>query len=147
MMVRSTIDADDADDDRRHHQHRDPDADAVAGGDDRGIAAEHQELAMGEIDDPHHAEDDRQPDADQRQAGDGVKHLDRQESNEIHVHLSRQDPTADRPQILMTYCWLSFGFLIRSQTAAVSDGFCWEKSSSTLSFLSLTSAIWTSSTQ
>ena len=47
-----------------------------AGRDDRGIAAEHQELAMREIDDPHHAEDDRQPDADQRQAGDRVKDLD-----------------------------------------------------------------------
>jgi hypothetical protein len=28
------------------------------------------------------------------------------------------------PQILITYCWLSFGFLMRSQTAAVSTGFC-----------------------
>ena len=28
---------------------------------------------MGEVDDPHHAEDNRQPDADQRQAGDRVK--------------------------------------------------------------------------
>ena len=82
-------DADDADHDRRDHQHRQPDVDAVAGGDDRRIAAEHQELAMREIDDAHHAEDDRQPDADQRQAGDRVKDLDCQESNEIHVHLSQ----------------------------------------------------------
>ena len=81
--------ADDADHDRRHHQHRQPDADAVVGRDDRGIAAEHQKLAMGEIDDTHHAEDDRQPDADQRQAGDGIKDLDCQESNEIHVHPSQ----------------------------------------------------------
>ena len=119
-----------------------PDVDAVAGGDDRGIAAEHQEFAMGEIDDPHHAEDDRQPDADQRQAGYRVKDLDCQESNEIHVHLSQArltDPAG--LQILITYCWLSFGFLIRSHTAAVSAGFCCAKSSSTLSFLSLTSAI------
>jgi len=76
-------------DDRRHHQHRDPDTDALVGRDDRRIAAEHQKFAMREIDDAHHAEDDRQPDADQRQAGDCVKDLDCQESNEIHVHLSQ----------------------------------------------------------
>ena len=44
---------------------------------------------MGEIDDAHHAEDNRQPDADQRQAGYRVKDLDCQESNEIHVYLSQ----------------------------------------------------------
>ena len=103
---------------------------------------------MGEVDDAHHAEDDRQPDADQRQAGYRVKDLDCQESNEIHVHLSQaRFEGQTRPQILITYCWLSFGFLMRSQTAAVSAGFCWAKSSSTLSFLSSTSAMCTSSTQ
>ena len=51
---------------------------------DRGVAAEHQELAMREVDDLHHAEDDRQPHADQREAGDGVENLDRQERYEIH---------------------------------------------------------------
>ena len=33
---------------------------------ERGIHAEHQEIALGEIDDPHRAEDDAEPDAHQR---------------------------------------------------------------------------------
>ena len=32
----------------------------------RGVHAEHQEIALGEIDDPHRAEDDVEPDAHQR---------------------------------------------------------------------------------
>jgi hypothetical protein len=52
----------------------------VAGSDDRRIAAEHQEFPMCDIDDPHHAENNRQPDADQRQAGNRIKDLDRQKS-------------------------------------------------------------------
>ena len=32
----------------------------------------------------------------------------------------------------ITYCWSSPGFLMRSQTASVSAGFCWLKLSSTL---------------
>ena len=100
MIGRSTTTPDHADHDRRDHQHREPDVDAAAGRDDRRIAAEHQELAMREIDDAHHAEDDRQPDADQRQAGDRVEDLDRQESNEIHVHLSQARCGADAPSDL-----------------------------------------------
>ncbi len=87
-MMRALDDhADRADDERRDDQHGDPDIDAVLVGLDRGIAAEHQELAMREVDDLHHAEDDRQPHADQREAGDGVKNLDRQERREIHALL------------------------------------------------------------
>ena len=33
---------------------------------ERGVHAEHQEIALGEIDDPHRAEDDAEPDAHQR---------------------------------------------------------------------------------
>src|SRR5258708_40221134 len=98
---------------------------------------------MGEIDDPHHAEDNRQPDADQRQAGNCVEHLDRQESNEVHVHPSQKIRRSARRQILITYCWLSFGFLMRSHTAAGSEGFFFGKSSSTFIFLSFTSAVCT----
>ncbi len=52
---------------------------------------------MREIDDAHHTEDNRQPDADQRQAGYRVKDLDCQESNEIHVHLSQTRSEGRRP--------------------------------------------------
>ena len=68
----------------------------MAGSDYRRIAAEHQEFPMCDIDDPHHAENNRQSDADQRQAGNRVKDLDRQESNEIHVRLSQKNPTANQ---------------------------------------------------
>ena len=69
----------------RHDQHGDPDVHAMARRHDRGIAAEHEKFAMREIDHPHHAENDREPDADQAQAGDRVEDLDRQERSEIHV--------------------------------------------------------------
>src|SRR6266568_8216186 len=80
----------------------------MAGCDDRRITAQHQEFAMGEIDHPHHAEDDRQPDADERQAGYRVEDLDCEQSNKIHFHLSRtlsrtlpeQDLTAEQPSNL-----------------------------------------------
>ena len=42
---------------------------AAADGD---IGAAHDELAMGEVDDAHHAEDDRQPARGQHQEGEGV---------------------------------------------------------------------------
>ncbi len=85
MIVRSTMTPIKPDDDRRHHQHGDPDVDADLVRLDGGVAAEHQELAMREVDDLHHAEDDREPDADQRQARHGVKNLDRQERREIQA--------------------------------------------------------------
>ena len=40
---------------------------------------------MGEIYDAHHAKDDRQPNADQRQAGDRVKNLDGDDERDVHV--------------------------------------------------------------
>src|SRR5207248_11228735 len=49
------------------------------------IRAEHIERAMGEIDDPHHAEDDRQPRRDQKQRRCAGK--TGQELNEVKGHL------------------------------------------------------------
>ena len=66
---------------------------------DRGVAAEHQELAVREVDDLHHAEDDRQPHADQGEAGDRIENLDRQERCEIHERSARRSA-----QNLITYC-------------------------------------------
>ena len=77
-------DADDADHDRRYQQHRDPDVDAVVGGHDGGVAAEHEELAVGQVDHAHHAEDDREPDADEHEAGDAVQDFQRENGREIH---------------------------------------------------------------
>ena len=51
---------------------------------DRGVAAKHQKLAVGEVDDFHHPEDDREPHAHQREAGDRIENLNRQERYEIH---------------------------------------------------------------
>src|SRR6185312_1775815 len=68
---------DDADHDRRHHQHGEVDVDAGFGAGNRRVAAEHDELAMGEVDDAHHAEDDRQPGADQHEEGDHVDDLEK----------------------------------------------------------------------
>jgi hypothetical protein len=48
------------------------------------VAAKHQKLAVGQINDFHHPEDDRQPDAHQGEAGDCIENLDRQERYEIH---------------------------------------------------------------
>ena len=59
----------------REHQHRDPEVDPGVRGHHHRVAAEHQELAVGEVDDPHHPEDDRQPEADERQVGDPVEDL------------------------------------------------------------------------
>ncbi len=80
--------ADRAHDQRGDHQHGDPDVDPLLRREDRGIAAEHQEFAMREVDDPHHAEDDGEPDADQGEARDGEKPLDCKEKDQIHLSRS-----------------------------------------------------------
>jgi hypothetical protein len=72
-------DADRADDDRRDDQHRDPDAEAQAVRLDRRVAAKHQKLAVGEIDDLHHSEDHRQPHAHESEAGDRIEDLNGEE--------------------------------------------------------------------
>ena len=58
------------DDQRRKHQRGKPQIDPGIDRGDHGVAAEHDEFAMGEIDHPHHAENHRQPDRDEDQAGD-----------------------------------------------------------------------------
>ena len=52
---------------------------------DERVAAHHQELAVGEVDDPQHPEDHGQPDADQRQAGDRVQEMETDDEGEIHA--------------------------------------------------------------
>src|SRR6185312_5330 len=83
---------DDADHDRRHHQHGDIDVDAGLGAGDGRIAAEHDELAMGEIDHAHHAEDDRQPGADEREEGDHVDDLEKDDRGVIHSCFHHHGP-------------------------------------------------------
>src|SRR5206468_8932111 len=76
--------ADDADDERRHQQHGHPDVDAMIGGHDGGVAAQHEELAVGQVDDAHHPEDDGEPDADEHESGDAVQDFERQNGYEVH---------------------------------------------------------------
>ena len=54
------------------------------GGHDGGVAAEHEELAVGEVDHAHHAEDDGEPDADEHEAGDAVQDFERENGREVH---------------------------------------------------------------
>ena len=70
-------DPDCAHNDWRNDQHRDPDAKAQAIGFDGRVTAKHQKLAVGEVDNFHHPEDDRQPHAHEREAGDRIENLDR----------------------------------------------------------------------
>ncbi|MPL89757.1 hypothetical protein SDC9_35799 [bioreactor metagenome] len=80
-------------DDDAEHPHHDgsedqdghPLVDAGIGRDDDGIAAQHQELAMGEVDDAHHAEDDRKARGQQHEPGDGPDHLERDNECVVHV--------------------------------------------------------------
>ena len=77
MIPRSTIKTDQAHHDRRDHQHRHIDVDAGAGAGDGGVAAQHHELAVREVDHPHHAEHDREPGAGERQERDHVQDFER----------------------------------------------------------------------
>ena len=74
-MVRSIDEAERTDNERREHQRRHPQIDAGIDRGDHGVAAEHDEFAMREIDHSHHAENHRQSDGDQKQAGDGGHNL------------------------------------------------------------------------
>src|ERR1700730_291446 len=59
---------------------------------------------MSAIDDPHHAENNRQPDADQRQAGNRVKDLDRQKSTRSTFSAPKgfdRRPASDLDHILL----------------------------------------------
>ena len=54
--------------------HREPERRAPLVGDGRGIGTQHHQLAMGEVDDVHHAEDDDQPErAEQEERGVGAE--------------------------------------------------------------------------
>jgi hypothetical protein len=76
--------SDDADHNGRDHQHGEVDIDAGLGGGDGGVAAEHDELAMREVDHPHHAEHDRQSRADQREKGDHVENFENDNRRVVH---------------------------------------------------------------
>ena len=64
---------------RGHEQHGGPQGDAVIVGDDGAVAAQHQELAVRQVDHPHHAEDHGEPEADQHEAGDGRENLEQED--------------------------------------------------------------------
>ena len=83
-----------ADDERREHQHREPDVEPGAVAEDRGVAADHHELAVREVDDPHHPEHHRQPRADQREEGDHVEDLEEDDGGVVHFC---QSAAAGRP--------------------------------------------------
>jgi hypothetical protein len=51
---------------------------------ENAVSAEHEELTMGEINHAHHAENDCQPDAQERQAGNRVQYLYYGDSDKIH---------------------------------------------------------------
>ena len=64
MMDRSTIRPTSPDYHRRDHQHGEIDINArLLSQAMRGVAAQHHELAVRQIDHPHHPEHDRQPGA------------------------------------------------------------------------------------
>ena len=79
--------ADRAHDQRREHEHGEPDVDAGAVGEDRDVAADHHELAVGEVDDPHHPEHDRQPRAREREEGDHVQDLEEDDGRVVQGQL------------------------------------------------------------
>ena len=68
---------------------------------------------MGQVDDPHHAEDHGKPEADQHQRRDGAERLQPDRERQIQ---SAQIFTST------TNCWLVFGSVCRSQTDCVSIG-------------------------
>ena len=54
----------------RDYQNRNPEIDSEIGRRQHRKCTEHEEFAVREVDDPHHAENDRKPGADERQACD-----------------------------------------------------------------------------
>jgi hypothetical protein len=76
--------ADDADDERREHQHREPDVEPGPVAEDRRVAADHHELAVREVDDPHHPEHHREPGAGQREERDHVEDLEEDDGGVVH---------------------------------------------------------------
>ena len=69
-------DPEQADEDQSQH-HREEERIVALGVDEHdAVGAEHEELAVGEVDHPHHAEDQHQPDRDQRHEGGGVDGVD-----------------------------------------------------------------------
>ena len=128
----------------REHEHRDPEVDPGVRRHHHRVAAQHQELAVGEVDDPHHPEDDRQPEADERQVGDPVENLQAYGGDEVHRTRPRSAlpascvpwlpdaagrfpayiliPAASSPFSNLKTDW--FGSATRSQTRSVSVGGC-----------------------
>jgi len=68
----------------RRQRHPDPQVKAMGRAQHHGVGAEHDELALGEVDDPHHAVDDRQPQREQHKAGDGEDNSDEGDDQVFH---------------------------------------------------------------
>ena len=68
-----------------HDEDRDPEVQPLPMGDQRGITSQHQELAMGEVDHPHHAEDDRKAQADEHEIRDRDRQLQADDESIIHA--------------------------------------------------------------
>ena len=117
MTSRSTTSADRPTATGATTQHGEPEIDAeIDRRSDGGIAAQHQELAMREVDHPHHAEDHREPEADQHEAGDGTGDLQQEDTivRAARSHSSSSPRRASGDQIFtsITYCWLVVGVLL-----------------------------------
>ncbi len=72
-----------ADDDRRGND-GEPERRAGAGDGDRRVGAEHKQLAMGHVDDPHHAEHDNQPERHQDQDQHERAHVEQDDGDVGH---------------------------------------------------------------
>src|SRR5262249_30790497 len=75
---------DDADDDGCE-QDSHPHGEAVRGGDENRIGAEHQKLALGQVQDAHHPEDDGKAQGEKHQSGDGEEDADDSDRYLIHA--------------------------------------------------------------
>ena len=84
MTSRSHSQAEEANEERCHQEHGDEDVDAGIHRDDGGVAAEHHEFSMREIDHAHHAEHHGQSGADEEEIGYRIGKLDREYSGEVH---------------------------------------------------------------
>src|SRR5260370_19795689 len=118
------------------------------------IAAHHHEFPVGKINDPHHAEDDSQADADQRQRRNGIDEIDPDNDCKIqrnspawvpaHRAIGRSRPIlfvpgaagpAGPPEALapslplLIYCFASPGFFFRTHHPPESGGLSLAKGS------------------
>ena len=94
-------DSEPADEDQPEHHGEEVGVRLVRICEHHAVGAEHEQLAVGEVDHPHHAEDQHEPDRDQRHEARRVDGVDAGLQEQLDHRTGRRSAGSDRRQVIV----------------------------------------------